>query len=228
MERSSWDETRAKSKYHFNPKLIDPSWDYVHKLGNIEPCWKEELGEIIRTARPATWADRGYKGEGVPIPSEDLAAEEYDIERVGADPKMTITHLNWMIPPVLERVSELFGLKDCMNRIHVQMPGEVWNRHLDKLGKWCPEAPNQVMRIMIQLTDWQPGQFWEYGNYHHRGWAAGEVTTFDWQNLPHCTANAGHDPRVTLQITGVVTEKTGHFLRTLSSQTPYKLNNNDK
>jgi hypothetical protein len=68
------------------------------------------------------------------------------------------------------------------------------------------------MRIFIQLTDWQPGQFWEYGTYHHRGWRAGEVTTFDWQNLPHSTANAGFHPRVTLQLTGIKTEKTQEML----------------
>jgi hypothetical protein len=35
-----------------------------------------------------TWLQR----RGVPPPREDLIAEEYDISRVGADPKMIITH----------------------------------------------------------------------------------------------------------------------------------------
>ena len=99
--------------------------------------------------------------------------------------------------------------------IHVQMPGEVWNLHIDKLGKWCPEDPSRVMRIFVQLTDWQPGQFWEFGNYHWNQWSAGDVTCFDWQNMPHSTANAGHHPRVTLQITGVITEQTKKFLAEL-------------
>ena len=71
------------------------------------------------------------------------------------------------------------------------------------------------MRIFIQLTDWQPGQFWEYGNYHWTQWRAGSVTTFDWQNLPHSTANAGFEPRVTLQITGVKTGRTMDYLASL-------------
>ena len=99
-----------------------------------------------------------------------------------------------------------------MNRIHVQLTGELWNLHIDKLYKWAPENPDSVMRIMIQLTDWKPGQFWEYGNYHYNQWKAGDVTTFDWQNMPHSTANAGYHPRVTFQLTGIKTAKTQEML----------------
>jgi hypothetical protein len=69
--------------------------------------------------------------------------------------------------------------------------------------------------LFVQLTDWQPGQFWQYGNYNWSQWRAGSVTTFDWQNVPHSTANAGFHPRVTLQITGIKTDKTEAFLAQL-------------
>lgn len=213
--KSSWDETKAKSKYHFNNDIMDPKWDNVMTLGKIKNTWQDDLDMIINNARPATWADRGYKGEGIHIPPVDLEAEEYDLSRVGADPKMVLTHLNWKIPESLQKISDTIGLQDCMNRIHVQMPGEVWNLHIDKLQKWNPSDPSRVLRLMIQLTDWQPGQFWEFGNYHWNHWKAGEVVTFDWENLPHSTANAGHHPRVTFQLTGIITEKTNNFLSTL-------------
>ena len=221
--RSSWDETKVNSQYHFDTTRLDPRFDTVIKLGQFTPSWHDELAEIIGTSQPANWANRGYKGRDEQAPAEDLAAEEYDMSRVGMNPKMTITHLNWDIPPVLQQMSDLFCLTDVMNRIHVQYPGELWNLHLDKLYKWCPEDPSRVLRVMIQLTDWQPGQFWEYGNYHHSGWSAGEVTTFDWQNVPHSTANAGHHPRVTLQITGVKTPATDAFLEELKQTTSYSL-----
>jgi hypothetical protein len=223
QRKSSWDDTVAKSKYHFDTTIKDPRWDSAVGLGHITPCWTDELKEIISTAKPATWATRGYKGEGVEAPPDALAAEEYDIARVGADPKAVITHLNWRIPPVLEKISDLFALTDVMNRIHVQMPGELWHLHIDKLQKWCPEDPSKVMRIFVQLTDWRPGQFWEYGNFHHNQWRAGDVVTFDWQNIPHSTANAGHHPRVTFQITGVKTDATDKFLAELKQTTSYSL-----
>ena len=221
--KSSWDETRSQSRYHFDPTRMDPLYDTVTYLGQFEPCWQDGLAKIVSDSRPATWATRGYKGEGVPPPREDLAAEEYDLQRMGADPDMTVSHIGWNIPPVLQRISQRFALDDVMNRLHVQMPGEVWTMHIDKLQKWAPDDPSQVMRIMIQLTDWQPGHFWSYGNYTHQGWRAGDVTTFDWQNVPHSTANAGHVPRVTFQITGIVTEQTRNFLRQLRSKSPYRL-----
>jgi hypothetical protein len=213
MTISSWDRTRATSTYHFDTHQTDTQEDVLTYLGRLDcSLWQHDVTDIITNSRPASWGTRGYKGEGIEAPPAELASEEYDIERVGADPKMTITHLNWQLPASLQTVSEQFGLEDCMNRIHVQMPGELWNLHIDKLQKWCPEDPSRIMRIMIQLTDWQPGQFWEYGNYHYNQWRAGDVTTFDWANIPHSTANAGHHPRVTLQLTGLATEKTQQFL----------------
>ena len=131
---------------------------------------------------------------------------------------------NWEITPNLKKISDLFGLDDCMERIHVQMPGEVWNLHLDKLEKWSPSEPWRVMRIQVALTDWEQGHFWSYGNYNHQQWRAGDVTTFDWQNIPHCTANAGHNPRVTYQLTGIITEKTNDFLKRLARFEKHELN----
>jgi len=210
---SSWDESKKKSKYHFDNFKNDDNYDTVTVLGKIVANFDEEVKEIIANAKPATWRTRGAVGKS--RPEEELASEDYDLERFGYGKDYSITHLNWEIPPKLKQISELFGLKDCMERIHVQMPGEVWNLHLDKLQKWAPEEPWTVMRIQIALTDWEQGHFWSYGNHIHKQWHAGDITTFDWQNLPHSTANAGHNPRVTLQLTGIITPTTTDFLNRL-------------
>jgi hypothetical protein len=213
--KSSWEISRAQSTYHFDSKIHDQPEDVVRYLGHIEPTWLADLADIVAHAEPATWATRGYKGQGLAAPTEELKSELFDLTRHGMSEDLPITHLNWRIPESLQRVSDAFALDSCMNRIHVQQPGELWNRHIDKLAKWAPDHPDAVMRIMIQLTDWQPGQFWEYGNYHYNHWRAGDVTTFDWPNIPHCTANAGHHPRVTFQITGIRTAATMDYLALL-------------
>jgi hypothetical protein len=213
--KSNWETLKAKSAYHFDPTQLDTPPYVMEYLGQIKPVWAGDLDTILAGAKPATWATRGYKGEGVEAPREDLAAEEYDLEAAGYGKDFQITHLNWQLPESLKKVSKDFGLADCMERIHVQMPGEVWNLHIDKLNKWAPDKPDSVMRIFIQLTDWQPGQFWEYGNYHWNQWRAGYVTTFNWQDIPHSTANAGFQPRATLQLTGIRTDKTEQYLSTL-------------
>ena len=219
--KSSWDETKKRTRYHYDNKKIDPLYDTVTNLGNFVPCWQQELDKIIKKSKSATWRTRGPAGKS--RPEEELAAEEYDLERAGYGKNYTITNLNWDIPPVLQRISDLFALDDAMTRIHVQVPGQVWNLHLDKLEKWAPNNPDSVLRVQIQLTDWEPGQFWSYGNYHHSMWSAGDVTTFNWQHVPHATANAGLEPRVTLQVTGVQTDRTRDFLRVLRNRSPYQL-----
>jgi hypothetical protein len=218
---SSWDETQTRSRYHFDPTRLDPLYDTVTYCGNVRPFWAQYLEDIIEQSWSATWRTRGNPDK--PRPDSELAAEEADLERFGYGADYEVTNLNWQLPVGLQRLADLFALSDSMARIHVQLPGQVWNLHLDKLEKWMPEDPTQVHRYMIQLTDWQPGHFWSYGNHTHQGWRAGDVTTFDWINVPHSTANAGHTPRVTLQVTGVATEGTRNFLRVLRSRSPYEL-----
>ena len=211
--KSSWEDTARKSRYHFDRNRMDQRWDTVLGLGWLDPeAWASDIDSIISQARPATWETRGYKEQNITIPPEDLVAEKNDLQKIGADPEMIISNIEWQLPASLKQVADNFAFDSAMYRLHVQMPGQVWTRHIDKLDKFHPDNPTVVHRIMIQLTDWQPGQFWEFGNYQWRGWRAGDVVTFDWRNVPHCTANAGHHPRVTLQITGVKTDATHRFL----------------
>ena len=168
--KSNWEISRAQSTYHFDPARTDQPGSVMSYLGCIEPTWTHDLKDIVANARPATWATRGYKGEGIEAPPEELEKEEYDLTANGMPVDLPISHLTWRMPESLQRISDAFALTNCMNRIHVQRPGEVWNLHIDKLQKWDPDHPEMVMRIMIQLTAWQPGQFWEYGNYHYNQW----------------------------------------------------------
>lgn len=213
---SSWDETKKRSNYHFNNQGYDPNYDTVIRLGRITPNWTDQLPTLIKNSQSVTWRTRGDPKKKS-RPEHELSAEDYDLERSGYGKDYEITKLNWDIPDNLLYIANQFAFEDMMCRIHVQHPGQVWNLHLDKLEKWCPEDPSKVMRIMIQLTDWEQGHFWSYGNFIFTGWKAGDVTTFDWQNVPHSTANAGHNPRVTFQITGIQTENTTKFLSYLAN-----------
>ncbi len=213
--KSSWELTKQISNYHFDNFKNDPEQDRIIRLGHIEPTWADDVAAIVEQSRPSTWKTRGYKGQGVEAPREDQVAEENDLEAQGYGKDYVITHINWQLPDSLKAVVDNFALKDCMSRLHIQKPGEVWNLHIDKLQKWAPENPETILRVMIHLTDWEQGHFWSYGNYVHTQWRAGDVTTFDWANLPHSTANAGHNPRVTLQLTGVRTEATDKYIKAI-------------
>jgi hypothetical protein len=143
----------------------------------------------------------------------DVTAEENDLITAGADPKMTIYRglKDFSQYPVLQRMTDVFALEPVKSKLHVQFTGESLNLHIDKLYDLDAD-PNNVIRIMVMLQDWEPGQFLMYGNQMFDRWRAGDIHTFDWQNLPHATANASLTPRPMLVVTGVKTEKTRQLL----------------
>lgn len=216
MTDSNWELTRQRSQYHFDTNQWDDKWDTVQQLGHIVPNWDKELQEAIEQAKPVTWRTRGKPGDAKVRSSEEHDREEYDLESYGMDKNYIVTNMNYNVAPVFQNIADQFGLDDSMARIHVQLPGQVWNLHLDKLEKWMPTDPSQVVRYFVQLTDWQQGHFWNYGNYTWSHWHAGDVSTFDWMNVPHSTANAGHVARATLQITGIKTARTQEMLNKLA------------
>lgn len=203
--KSNYQQAQEHSSYHFDPRRIDTRSDVIRDAGYFAPTadWDHMVQHIIDHSAPATWATRGYKGQGREIPPKDLEIEQLDLSRHGYSVDHVIADIAWEIPKIFQGIADSFDLADTMVRMHVQQPGQTWNLHIDKLHKWCPDHPDRVRRIFVQLTDWQPGQFWEFGNYHWHGWRRGEAIEFDWQNMPHCTANAGYHARVTMQITGV-------------------------
>lgn len=212
--KSNWEETKKRSQYHFDTGIIDPNWDCVNHIGHIDNTWNDALLQVIAESYPVTWRTRGQPDRA--RAGEEYDAEEYDLEKIGMGKDYVVTNINYTLPSVFHDIAKKFCLDDTMVRVHVQQPGQVWNLHLDKLEKWMPSDPSKVVRYFVQLTDWQQGHFWNYGNYMWSGWRAGDVSTFDWLNVPHSTANAGHVPRATLQITGVKTLLTDKFLQELS------------
>jgi hypothetical protein len=182
---------------------MDSRWDTVIPVRKFANTWAQELQIAIDASYPVTWRTRGRENDPLKRNSQEYDQEEYDLDRIGMARDSILTNLNYNLTPELQKIADSFDLGQVMARIHVQWPGQVWNLHMDKLEKWMPGNPAQVKRYFIQLTDWQPGHFCSFGNYTWQGWAAGECVTFDWINVPHSTANAGHTPRVTLQITGV-------------------------
>jgi hypothetical protein len=201
----NWNELIGKSNYHFDRTRIDTDKDCVEYLGNISPTWVELISKIVKESTPITWWSKGRGADKHSIADDDLSGE------------LVLSNMLWTIPVELQEIVDQFGLENCMARIHVQLLGQIWSLHIDNLGHHMPENPDSVTRINIQLTDWQLGQTMDYGNYSYKQWNSGDVITFDWNNMPHCTANAGYHPRVTLQITGGKTAKTEDMLAWLAT-----------
>jgi len=116
---------------------------------------------------------------------------------------------------------------------HIQRPGHFLMYHHDlyyavirdadmELG-WKPE---KLRRFVIFMEDWKPGHVWIVGNTHYSHWRAGECITWNWQDMPHGTANLSSSSRYSWHLTGYMTEKSFNFYNNGNKDMRYVLNAN--
>jgi len=228
--KSNWDWTVAHSEYHFNKNIKEEIGDWFDVLGRFEGDWSAERDALVAAGMPINWETRKFYGDR-DDKSPMLTQEEYDIAQGGGDPKaLMLTNMvdDFEQFPTIYAMADYFGItgdaaQGAKKRAHVQLTGQMFNLHIDKLWDRCLEDPEQVARITIMLDDWQPGQFYMYGNYVYSHWRAGEAHIFDWANVPHATANASNYPRATIQITGLKTDKTRELIENASKDRIFKL-----
>lgn len=91
----------------------------------------------------------------------------------------------------------------------LQPPGNVITLHRDmfyQINKKYPEDTRTKVRANIYMEDWKPGHFINYQDSNHEWqtsthWSQGEGFIWDSNHL-HLSANAGLDPKYTMQISG--------------------------
>ena len=226
---SNWDWTVAHSEYHFDNTAKDELGDWFDILGRFDGDWHAERDALVAASMPINWETRKFYGDR-DDKSPMLAQEEYDIASAGGDPKaLMLTNMvdDFDNFPTLYAMADYFGITGedgtAKKRAHVQLTGQMFNLHIDKLWDRCPADPERVARITIMLDDWQPGQFYMYGNYVYSHWRAGEAHIFDWANVPHATANASNHPRPVIQITGLKSDRTREIIAAASRDNSFKL-----
>jgi len=227
---SSWQWTRERSKYHFDYHRRDQPGEYYFPLGRFQGDWSQDLADAAsRQKSTITWATRKYSPyydqlDGTRLQSEMLAQEENDLRDSGYDVDLALSDVIEKpdIGPTLLKMYEFFALEDAWVRLHMQAPGQMFNLHIDKLyGR--AENPDDVVRIVVMLADWEPGQFYQYGTLTVSHWRAGDVHTFDWPNVPHATANASRSVRPTMMMTGTKTARTLEILAQATADTVYRV-----
>jgi hypothetical protein len=223
---SNWEWTKARSNYHFDKWREDQENEWFRVLGRFEGDWSQDLAEAEAELKPITWRTRKFFGSKSDATSPMIEQEENDLLKAGATPDLELTdvHDNPAKFMSFARMIRFLQLETGYKaRIHWQRTGQMFNTHIDKLYDVNPDDPSKVVRITIMLTDWEPGQFYMYGNRIYDRWRAGDMHIFDWPNTPHATANASHHPRPTLQITGTSSESTRMWLKFANKDNRYKL-----
>lgn len=218
---SLWQWTKDKSNYHFDKWRQESHGEYFRVLGRLENIWENELGLIIDRSTARTWENITYSGNQnqKPISTEkrkkDIANGGGILEQI----ELTNTFDDFSEFPNLTKVINYFGLEKVQARCHVQRTGQMFTMHIDPLQRLFTgdeisdpdlmyDYKDRITRITVMLQDWEPGQFKQFGNYSFQQWKAGDYYIHDWENVPHATANASEHIRVTLQLTGLVTDST--------------------
>lgn len=220
--QSYFDQLKKTSNYHFDNTHRDKPGEWFFEHGRFVGNWRDELVLAYQHTKEIRW--QSISGDLKNIPQDEWNVEradrvrkqEQDIERGGGDPKMVLTDANTDLSgyPTFQRMINFFCLDQGRSRIHFQHTGQTFNMHIDtyQVG-WPGVDPSKMIRFIVMLEDWEPGQFYMYGNCSYSHWCAGDFHSFSWQDVPHGTANASQHVRPSLIVTGVKTPRTEDILR---------------
>jgi len=225
--KSSYEYTKTFSNYHFDKWQTESEGDWYHNLGRFQGDWSDNVAKIIEKSRELGWDQSTAQGQRPGFPggqSPMRAQEEYDRKLHGLD---KTDQTNLVLEDYLDRFPKIkkmvdhWALEKVSYRAHVQWPGQFFGVHIDKLWHRNPVDPARIVRIIVCLADYEPGQLLIYGNSVLTQWRAGDVHIFDTLNVPHGTANISTKPRPNITITGLRTELTDQKLREASANARY-------
>lgn len=103
-------------------------------------------------------------------------------------------------------IGQQLGLEVITVSTILQPPGGVIPLHRDmfyQISKQYPDRAETKVRANIYLEDWKLGHFIQYNDTVSTHWKQGEG--FLWDNeVLHLGANAGMEPKYTLQVSGFI------------------------
>jgi hypothetical protein len=221
------------SNYHFDKWKEEQEGEWYNRLGRFKfsdedkqaldellPWFEEESKKVGWNELTTKGVHPGFPGGVSPLHEQ----EEYDRLLNGGNeftqivPEPKIAEIS-----VLQKMSQYWKLKRCRTRIHTQMPGQSFPMHIDKLWHRYPADPAKLIRVVIHLQDYEPGQIMIYGNAPHTQWRAGDIHCFDTLNVPHATYNMSRKPRTIFVLTAVRTAETDEIFMNCNKDTIHEI-----
>lgn len=226
---SSYDYVKENfSNYHHDPFREETEGEWFHKLGRYVGNFEYAVPQIVAKSLETEWDDvtrsglRNFPGGGSPMTQqEDNDRVRHGVDKMGHTQIVMEDFLNQF--PEIRNMVDYWELENVSYRAHVQMPGQTFAPHIDKLWHRCPTDPGRIVRIIINLADWEIGQYVTYGNVVHSQWRAGDVHIFDHHNVPHATINIGTKPRPNITLTGLRTAGTDRKLALANADARYSV-----
>ena len=157
---TDWNWTVAHSKYHFDNSIKEEVGDWFYILGIFEGDWRAErdalvaasMAESRKILQTSQILFSSLRKNLEMQKSPMLTQEEYDIAQHGGELKaLMLTNKVDDLEnfPTLYAMADYFGItgdanKGAKKRAHVQLTGQMFNLHIDKLWDRCPEDPERV------------------------------------------------------------------------------------
>ena len=219
---SRWEFTKSRSRWHFDTTLPPVSGiDSYTPVCRFDEDFSEAIAQCMPRTKVSSWGTRNnFNKEIADKGLYSATAEEKDLIRVGADPNQEVFHRTAAEDiEIFQKVSDWLGMDESMIKFHNQTTGQMLHTHIDNFAA-RPERENSfkvtdmdknpdiMRRFAIMLDDWKLGQIFQLGNANFTQWRRGDCITWEWQDMPHATANMGWWDRPMLQITGYVTDRT--------------------
>jgi len=203
--------------------------DFV-KLANIPPeCYQQELEAILKNINHVKQDWNNQSINDIERSVAKKGQKQLDIMEAQRQEKLQAGYgleqpmyriKNCEPESYFNKFAEDIGLEYSQSRYHVQFPGEVTAWHTDIFSptheflvdydddqddEFVGKDKN-IRRIMIALQPWQRGHFLQFGYTPWIDWSAGDVIGWDY-GVPHGSANMGYEPRISVSITGKITDK---------------------
>lgn len=185
------------SDYHYDPKKDDSQEKDMIVNHKFDGDWQSEIEHFdavenldLNLDRLATrkqfqeWLDIGYS-----------------TQHFGSKSKIDPFKM-----PKLYRIVESIPLDQKQSWLTKQKPGQWIPVHSDLLAsagfseKDCVE---RGQRILVFVSEWQPGHFVGFGNRILSQWEPGDIVTWPAHKYPHSTANTSHSDAYRLRISGL-------------------------
>jgi hypothetical protein len=232
--------TPFKTPWHFDNFKVDKEGEYVKIIGKFQGDWDDD----VRNARLLGLSTKKYNAQSYEHAANkpSFNHEMEDAENLYGQPdapifeKMDITKYPGKLLAFEKIINSLHidTTKSFTFKFHDQLPNQQLMWHIDNLpGKPRKERvidnqdfkyqdPNMV-RFLIMLNDWEPGQVVQFGSIVYTQWEEGTAITWEWSTLPHITWNGSWERRPALQLTGHATEATWNLITKGNKDSIYKI-----
>ena len=196
---------RANSSWHFDPSVNSKDFEYLGRLKtNFEP-----ILELMND-------DKNFKL--IKIVDENVDHPDLT-ERINEFKKWGFTEHNTKslqmkdedFPEIFKPFKEFSGLDFCNVVALKQYPGQCLPWHIDTLvgirNEYGLSDDTDIVRYSLVLENWKWGHYFLAGNSVLHQWTQGDIIQLP-PNMHHTTCNSGMEPKLTMTVTGVVTEKS--------------------